>query len=335
MAQHQCSVAEFLLPNGSAFLGKFARVYSPVWPGWQSMRIGVDLGGTKIEAIALGADGTILARHRVPTPIGDYAGTLDAVAGLIGKIEQQLGGQGSVGVGTPGAISSKTGLIKNSNSTVLIGKQLDQDLAAKLQRPVRLANDANCFALSEATDGAGVGARVVFGVILGTGVGGGIVVEHKILVGRNDIAGEWGHNPLPWPRTEELPGAPCYCGKSGCIETFLSGRGLAHAYMAATGKTLGAEEIARAASAGEPQASACLDLYADRLARGLTAVINVLDPDVIVLGGGLSNIAKLYDELPARIATYAFSDAIDTPIMRARHGDSSGVRGAAWLWQVE
>jgi fructokinase len=296
------------------------------------MRIGVDLGGTKIEAIALGADGAILTRHRVPTPIADYAGTLDAVAWLVRLIEQKLGTQGSVGVGTPGAISSKTGLIKNSNSTVLIGKRLDQDLAAKLQRPVRLANDANCFALSEAADGAGAGARVVFGVILGTGVGGGIVVERKILVGGNDIAGEWGHNPLPWPRAGELPGAPCYCGKAGCIETFLSGPGLARAYRAETGKTLTAEAVAQAAAAGEPQARASLDLYADRLARGLTAVINVLDPDVIVLGGGLSKIARLYDELPARIATYAFSDAIDTPIVRARHGDSSGVRGAAWLW---
>ncbi len=296
------------------------------------MRIGVDLGGTKIEAIALGGDGTILARHRVATPVGDYAGTLDAVAGLVSTIERQLGRRGSVGVGTPGAVSSKTGLIKNSNSTVLIGKRLDQDLAVKLQRPVRLANDANCFALSEAADGAGFGARVVFGVILGTGVGGGFVVERKILIGRNDIAGEWGHNPLPWPRADELPGDPCYCGKAGCIETFLSGPGLARAYRTATNKALTAEEIAHAAAAGEPVANACLDLYADRLARGLTAVINIVDPDVIVLGGGLSNIARLYDELPARIASYAFSDAIDTPIVRAKHGDSSGVRGAAWLW---
>ncbi|MBV8509555.1 MAG: ROK family protein [Xanthobacteraceae bacterium] len=296
------------------------------------MRIGVDLGGTKIEAIALGAGGTILARHRVPTPVGDYAGTLDAVAGLVGTIEQQLGCRGSVGIGTPGAISSRTGLIKNSNSTVLIGKRLDQDLAAKLERPVRLANDANCFALSEAADGAGAGANVVFGVILGTGVGGGVVVERKILVGRNDIAGEWGHNPLPWPRPDELPGVPCYCGKAGCIETFLSGPGLARTYQTAAGKILTAEAVARAAAAGEPQAVACLDLYADRLARALTAVINILDPDVIVLGGGLSNIAPLYEELPPRIASYAFSDAIDTPIVPARHGDSSGVRGAAWLW---
>ena len=296
------------------------------------MRIGVDLGGTKIEAIALGADGTILARHRVPTPVGDYAGTLDAVAGLVDTIEQQLGCRGSVGVGTPGAISSRTGLIKNSNSTMLIGKRLDQDLAAKLRRPVRLANDANCFALSEAADGAGAGAGVVFGVILGTGVGGGVVVERKILVGRNDIAGEWGHNPLPWPRPDEHPGAPCYCGKAGCIETFLSGPGLARAYQAKAGKRLTAEAVARAAAAGEPQAVACLDVYADRLARALTAVINILDPDVIVLGGGLSNIGPLYEELPPRIARYTFSDGIDTPIVPARHGDSSGVRGAAWLW---
>jgi fructokinase len=296
------------------------------------MRIGIDLGGTKIEAIALGSGGTILARRRVPTPVGDYEATLGAVTGLVSTIEQQLGRQGSVGVGTPGAISSRTGLIKNSNSTVLIGKRLDQDLAAKLQRPVRLANDANCFALSEAVDGAGAGAHAVFGVILGTGVGGGIVVARKILVGRNDIAGEWGHNPLPWPQPDELPGAPCYCGKTGCIETFLSGPGLSRAYEGKTGEPLTAAEVARAAAAGEPVANACLDRYADRLARGLTAVINIVDPDVIVLGGGLSNIARLYDELPRRIAGYAFSDAIDTPVVRARHGDSSGVRGAAWLW---
>ena len=235
------------------------------------MQIGIDLGGTKIEAIALGSDGTILARNRVPTPVGDYEATLDAVTGLVNTIEGQLGGQGSVGVGTPGAISSRTGLIKNSNSTVLIGNRLDQDLAAKLRRPVRLANDANCFALSEAVDGAAAGAHIVFGVILGTGVGGGIVVDRKILVGHNDIAGEWGHNPLPWPQPDELPGAPCYCGKAGCIETFLSGPGLARAYQAKTGEPLTAAEVADAAAAGEPVANACLDLYADRLARGLTA----------------------------------------------------------------
>src|SRR6516225_5306880 len=251
------------------------------------MRIGVDLGGTKIEAIALGSDGTILARHRVPTPVGDYAGTIDAVAGLLSTIEQQLGRRGSVGVGTPGAISSRTGLIKNSNSTVLIGKRLDQDLAAKLQRPVRLANDANCFALSEAADGAGAGAHVVFGVILGTGVGGGVVVDGTIIVGRNAIAGEWGHNPLPWREPDEYPGPECYCGRRGCTEMFLSGGALARTYRGSPAAV--AQEIAAAADRGEPNAVAAIDIHARRLAKALASVINILDPDVIVLGGGLSN----------------------------------------------
>jgi fructokinase len=296
------------------------------------MRIGIDLGGTKIEAAALDAVGAIMIRLRAPTPVGDYAGTLAAIAGLIASVEAQTGEIGSVGVATPGALSLKTGLIKNANSTVLNGRPLDRELAALLGRPVRIENDANCFALSEAADGAGAGARVVFGVILGTGVGGGLVVSGKLVSGRNRIAGEWGHNPLPWPRADELPGPACYCGKKGCIETFLAGPSLTRSYIERHGITLEAQAIAAAAQAGEHAAIACLDLFSDRLARGLASVINIVDPDIIVLGGGLSNIVRLYDGLPALIARYAFSDGVETPVVRAAHGDSSGVRGAAWLW---
>jgi len=298
------------------------------------MRIGIDLGGTKIEAIALDDDGATLARRRVATPCGDYPAILDAVGDLVVLIERETGRRGSVGVASPGAISKKTGVIKNSNSTGLNGKPLDRDLANRLGREIRLENDANCFALSEAVDGAAADARVVFGVILGTGVGGGLVADKAAIVGRNRIAGEWGHNPLPWPRDDERPGPACYCGKTGCIETFLSGPALARDYRDRTGRALTAEAIARAAESGDAGAVASLEFYQDRLARGLAGVINVLDPDKIVLGGGLCNIAQLYEQLPARAARYAFSDGIDTPIVRARHGDSSGVRGAAWLWPV-
>jgi fructokinase len=298
------------------------------------MRLGIDLGGTKIEAIALDDDGAILARRRVATPCGDYPAILDAVGDLVASIERETGQRGSVGVASPGAISKKTGMIKNSNSTGLNGKPLDRDLAKRLGREIRLENDANCFALSEAVDGAAADARVVFGVILGTGVGGGLVVDKAAIVGRNRIAGEWGHNPLPWPRENERPGPPCYCGKAGCIETFLSGPGLVRGYRDRTGKERTAEAIALAASSGDADAAACFELYQDRLARSLAGVVNVLDPEKIVLGGGLSNIARLYEQLPALVARYAFSDGIDTPIVRARHGDSSGVRGAAWLWPV-
>jgi fructokinase len=296
------------------------------------MRIGIDLGGTKIEAAALDASGAILVRHRAPTPAGDYAGTVATIAALVSFVEAKTGRRGRVGVATPGALSLKTGLIKNANSTVLNGKPLDRDLAELLGRPVRLENDANCLALSEATDGAGAGARVVFGVILGTGVGGGLVVDGRLVSGRNRIAGEWGHNSLPWPEGAERPGPACYCGRNGCIETFLSGAALARDYIALAGATLPAHAIAAAARAGDAQADQCLNLYQDRLARGLASLINVVDPDVIVLGGGLSNIASLYDGLPALIARYAFSDGVETPVIRAAHGDSSGVRGAAWLW---
>jgi len=295
------------------------------------MRIGVDVGGTKIEVIALGDAGEILFRHRVDTPAGNYVETLDAIAGLVALAERETGRTGTVGIGSPGAISHKTWLLKNSNSTELNGKPFDKDLAARLGRPVRLENDANCFTLSEAVDGSAQGAGVVFGVILGTGVGGGISVGRRLVSGPNAISGEWGHNPLPWARPED-EGAACYCGKTGCIETFLSGPGLAREYRNRTGKTLNGREIAALSHTSDADAKVCMDLYLDRLARGLASVINVLDPDVIVLGGGLSNIERLYADLPSLIENYLFSDSVMTPIRRAVHGDSSGVRGAAWLW---
>jgi fructokinase len=296
------------------------------------MRIGIDLGGTKIEAIALGEGEEVLFCDRVATPAGDYPGTLQVVEELVMRIEQQLGQQGSVGIGMPGAISPATGRVKNANSVCLNGRRLDRDLEQLLGRPIRFTNDANCFALSEATDGAAAGAEVVFGVILGTGTGGGIVVHGQVLTGPNAIAGEWGHNPLPWPRPEELPGPPCYCGKSGCIETYLSGPGLARDFLASNGAPLSAPEIAARAESGDEPALAVLARYEDRLARGLASVINVLDPEVIVLGGGLSNIQRLYLNVPCLWDPYVFSDKVATRLVQARYGDSSGVRGAAWLW---
>ena len=297
-----------------------------------SVRIGIDLGGTKIEGIALDDNGRELMRKRVATPGGDYQATLAAVAGLVNDIEKHIGQRGTVGVGSPGAISRATGFIKNSNSECLIGKPLQEDLAALLGRELRLANDANCFALSEATDGAAIGAEVVFGVIIGTGVGGGIVVHRRVLEGPNGIAGEWGHNPLPWPRDAERPGPGCYCGKYGCIETFLSGPGVAHDHENAVGKTLSPAEIVQGAERGDTECGATLERFEDRLARGLAAVINVIDPDVIVLGGGLSNISGLYNDVPRLWGNYVFSDRVDTRLVPAKYGDSSGVRGAAWLW---
>ncbi|WP_298620599.1 ROK family protein [uncultured Zoogloea sp.] len=296
------------------------------------MRIGIDLGGTKIEIIALGDGGEVLARRRVATPQGDYPATLAAVAGLVAAVEGELGQRGSVGVGMPGALSRRTGLVKNANSTCLIGKPLQGDLENLLDRPVRLANDANCFALSEAADGAAAGADVVFGVIIGTGVGGGIVVGGRVLEGPNAIAGEWGHNPLPLPAGADLPLPACYCGRAGCVETYLSGPGLAADHLRMAGAALSPAEIVAAAVAGDAVCSATLARYADRLARALAGVINLLDPDVIVLGGGLSNIDALYDEVPSRWLPHVFSDAVSTRLVRAAHGDSSGVRGAAWLW---
>lgn len=296
------------------------------------MRIGIDLGGTKIEAIALDDSGSTLSRRRIATPAGDYHGTIDVVAALVFAIEDELGRTGTVGVGTPGALSLRTGLIKNSNSTVLNGRPLDADLARALERPIRLENDANCFALSEATDGAARDAEPVFGVILGTGVGAGLMTRKRLISGRNRIAGEWGHNPMPWPKPDEWPGPACYCGKTGCIESLISGPAVARQFHLRTGRNLTAREIAAMAEAGDHEAAAALDVFEDRLARGLAMVINIFDPDKIVLGGGLSNIDRLYAALPALVSGYAFSDGVDTPIVRAAHGDSSGVRGAAWLW---
>ncbi len=299
------------------------------------MRIGIDLGGTKIEAIALDEAGAVLSRRRIASPQGDYGATLQAIRDLVQALERQLGRRGSIGVGIPGAVSPATGLIKNANSTWIIGQALDRDLARELGRPVRIENDANCFALSESADGAGAGADVVFGVILGTGVGGGVVVGGRCLRGHNAIAGEWGHNPLPWPGNGERDAAPCYCGKRGCIEVFLSGPGLARDHQRGGGLSLEPEQVAAHAEAGDSTALATLDRYEDRLARALAMVINVLDPDVIVLGGGLSKIGRLYEGLPGRLPAYVFSDQVDTPIVPPRHGDSSGVRGAAWLWRPE
>jgi fructokinase len=297
-----------------------------------SLRIGIDLGGTKIEGIALDDHGHEVLRKRVTTPGGDYPATLATVAALVEEIEKQTGQRGTLGVGMPGAVSRATGRIKNANSVCLNGRSLGQDLAALLGREVRLANDANCFALSEATDGAGAGAEVVFGVILGTGTGGGIVVRGHPLEGPNAIAGEWGHNPLPWPRDEERPGPACYCGLRGCIETFLSGPGMARDHCQVTGQSLTAAEIANNADQGDAACSATLERYEERLARALAGVINILDPDVVVLGGGLSNISRLYRNVPQLWGNYVFSDRVDTRLVQAKFGDASGVRGAAWLW---
>ena len=292
------------------------------------MRIGIDLGGTKIEALALDDAGVEIGRRRSATPQGDYEGL--AMVEHVTALESETGRRGSIGVCMPGAESLATGLIKNANSVCLIGKPLASDLAAALARPVRLANDANCFTLSEATDGAAAGADMVFGVILGTGVGGGCVVDGRILAGVNGICGEWGHNPLPWPTDDERPGPPCYCGREGCVETYLSGSGLARDY-ARDGNTE-PSEIARRAAAGEAAAKAAVERYCDRLARALSTVINIFDPHVIVLGGGMSNIDALYGEVLGRWGSYVFSDRVDTRLVPAKYGDASGVRGAAWLW---
>jgi len=296
------------------------------------MRIGIDLGGTKIELIALDEAGGTLSRRRVDTPQGDYGATLAAIAGLVEAAETELGLRGTVGIGTPGAISGATGLMKNCNSTCLNGRPLRTDLEARLKREVRLTNDANCFALSEATDGAAAGAAVVFGVILGTGCGGGVVVNSRVLIGPNAVAGEWGHNPLPWPMDDERPGPPCYCGKHGCIETWLSGSGLRRDLQAVSGLDLTGAEIVSRAEAGDADCESALCRYEDRLARSLAHVVNILDPDAIVLGGGLSNVGRLYRNVPALWGEYVFSDAVSTRLLAPRFGDSSGVRGAAWLW---
>jgi fructokinase len=296
------------------------------------MRIGIDLGGTKIEGVVLNDRGEEQARRRVPTPIGNYRATLDAVAALVDWLEQETRSAASVGIGIPGAISPASGLVKNANATWLIGHPLDRDLATLLGRPVRVANDADCFATSEAADGAARGQDIVFGVILGTGVGGGIVVRGAPLAGANAIAGEWGHNPLPWPEHDERPGPVCYCGKRGCIETFLSGPGLALDHRSAGGDDVPAAEIVRLAEQGDARAEATLQRYEGRLARALAHVVNILDPHAIVLGGGLSNIRRLYARVPQLWGELIFSDQVTTALLRNRHGDSGGVRGAACLW---
>jgi fructokinase len=298
-------------------------------------RIGIDLGGTKIEGAAVDLTGSVRARRRVPTPVHDYNGTIAAIIALIDGIEQEIGATASVGIGIPGTVSPSTGLVKNANSTWLIGRPLQRDIETALGRPARLANDANCFALSEATDGAGAAMGTVFGVILGTGVGGGITIGGRILVGANAIAGEWGHNPLPWPAPTEMPGPACYCGRFGCLESFLSGPALAADHCRHSGRRLNAPEIAEAAARGDSECRATLGRYMDRLARGLASVINLIDPDAIVLGGGLSAISALYDQVPRLWARHIFSDGVVTRLLPPVHGDSSGVRGAAWLWRPD
>jgi fructokinase len=296
------------------------------------VRIGIDLGGTKIEGIALADDGRELDRRRVAAPRGNYDNTIRAIVDLVGAIESHTKAHGTLGVGIPGVVSPSSGLVKNANSTWLNGHPLGDDLSRALGREVRLANDANCFALSEATDGAAAGAAIVFGVIIGTGTGGGVVVNGRVVVGANAIGGEWGHNPLPAPEDDERPGPPCYCGRSGCIETFLSGPGLARDYLALGGADVPASEVAARAEHGDALALKCLDRYEHRFARAIASVINVIDPDVIVLGGGLSNIARLYQRVPALWGRHIFSDHVATRLVRAAHGDASGVRGAAWLF---
>jgi fructokinase len=296
------------------------------------VRIGIDLGGTKIEGIALDDNGEELIRQRIATPAGDYQGTLQAIKKLVEQIEKEINAEGSIGICTPGAISPATGLLKNSNSVCMNGKAAHSDLEVLLQREIRMTNDANCFALSEATDGAAKDAAVVFGVIVGTGTGAGIVVNKQALTGPNAIAGEWGHNPLPWPQDMELPGPECYCGKHGCIETFLSGPGMTRDHELHANEILDPETIVSKATFGNEEAEETLQRYEDRMARGLAHVINILDPDVIVLGGGMGNIKRLYKNVPKLWGNYVFSDHVSTKLLAPRFGDSSGVRGAAWLW---
>lgn len=301
-------------------------------PYESNLRLGIDLGGTKIEIIALAGNGDELFRQRIPTPQGDYPATLRAICALVAASEIRLGKRGSLGIGIPGAESLATGLIKNANSTCLIGMPLRQDLELELQREVRIANDANCFALSEAIDGSGQGAAIVFGIILGTGVGGGIVINQQVITGANAIAGEWGHNPLPLPATTDLPLPACYCGRQACIECYLSGPGMTADHLRQTGESLSPAEIDLRAQAGNRDCEATLQRYEERLGRALGNVINLLDPQVIVLGGGLSNLSRLYQNLPAHFTPHVFSDVCYTKIRPPKHGDSSGVRGAAWLW---
>jgi fructokinase len=298
------------------------------------MRIGIDLGGTKIEALALDEKGTELARHRIDTPRADYDATIRAIVGLAGRMEEMTESVGSVGIGFPGSVSGITGLVKNSNSTWLNGRPLHHDLTAAFGREVRMANDANCLAVSEATDGAAAGRHVVFAVILGTGCGGGVAIDGHVHAGPNGVAGEWGHNPLPWPRPEEYPGPLCYCGKRGCMEMWVSGTGVALDYKNATGRERTTREIMADFEAGDPVAAAGVERLEDRLARGLAQVINILDPEVIVMGGGVSRVQHLYQALPKKLAEYVFGGEASTPVLQAKYGDASGVRGAAWLWPL-
>jgi fructokinase len=296
------------------------------------MRIGIELNGTTVEAVGLADDGTVVVRRRVATPRDDYDGTIVALVALVSEIEARTGERCTVGVGTAGALSSASGLMKNSSSVWLNHRPLAQDLECAIARPVRLANDASCFALSEATDGAAAGAEIVFGLILGAGIGGGIVVRGRPLGGPNAVAGEWGHTPMPWPEAGEWPGPACYCGRTGCIELYLSGPGLAREFEEAGGPVISAEAIAAAADSGDPRAEAVLLRYEQRLARALASVINVVDPDVIVLGGELSNLRRLYPSVPSRWGRYVFSERVRTQLVAPTHGAASGVRGAAWLW---
>jgi fructokinase len=294
------------------------------------VRIGIDLGGTKIEIVALDGSGDAVYRQRIETP-RNYQGCVETICRLVHHAEKETGEEGSVGVGIPGTVSPATGLVKNANSTWLIGHPLDKDLGKALARPVRVMNDANCFTLSEAVDGAGAGAAVVFGVILGTGVGGGLVINGDLVEGPQKITGEWGHMPLPSPRDSERPGPECFCGRRGCVETFISGPGLERDYRSATAGELGARKISELAIAGDPAAIAAMDRYVERLGRALAAVINIIDPDVVVLGGGLSNLPDLASKAELAIRPHVFTDTVTTPVRRNLHGDASGVRGAAWL----
>jgi fructokinase len=299
---------------------------------YPEMRIGIDLGGTKIEALALDREGKELLRYRVDTPRDNYPGTITAIAGLVRRLEHETGSTGTVGAGIPGSVSRRTGTVKNANSTWLNGMPLAEDLSAELSREVRVANDANCLAVSEATDGAAAGHHIVFGVILGTGCGGGVAVNGTVHAGPNGVGGEWGHNPLPWPSGDECPGPACYCGKFGCMEMWASGTGVARDFLHVTGRALTTRQIVALAETGDPQALEALDRFEDRLARGLSTVINVLDPDILVFGGGLSLLQRIYTNLPSLLPKYVFGREADTILVPAKFGDSSGVRGAAWLW---
>ena len=304
------------------------------------IRIGIDIGGTKIEGIALNSDGQELVRRRISTPNAHYDGLVEAICQFVREIQTSVKEKTSspefrIGFGIPGTICPQTNKVKNANLTTLIGHTFDRDLSDALACPIRMANDANCLTVSEAVDGAAAGAHIVFGVILGTGCGGGIAIDGRILEGLNSIAGEWGHNPLPWPQAIEIPGPPCYCGKSGCIETWLSGPGLERAYLEKSGEKLLAPDFVKLIRRGDTIAIDVFNAYLDRLARSLAMVLNIIDPDVVVFGGGLSNVDEIYQSLPERISEYVFSTEISTRFVRNQHGDSSGVRGAAWLWPAD